>query len=457
MKKIKIAYIGGGSRLWARNIMSDLAIDSDLSGLVSLYDIVPEAAKNNAIIGNKMMELEESNRAFHFEQSDSLEDCLTGADFVFISILPGTFEEMKAYVDIPKKYGIYQPVGDTAGVAGIFRSLILMPMYEEIAKAIEKFSPNAWVINFTNPMSMAVRILYHVFPSIKAFGNCHEVFGTQKLLAQVLKEINGLDVNFRDIDVNPQGINHFTWINQASYQGIDIFPLYKKFVKKYKEKGYFFPDYNKENVFGGTDKVKFNLFDEYDVIAAAGDRHLVEFFPNEKFLDGENPQPKWGFHLTPVDVRIEKMTRDDKDARLIAEGKKTVKITPSNEDAVKQVRAILGLDKFITNVNLPNVGQINNLPLGAIVETNAYFWKDNVQPVFSGNMPMDLVNLTMPHIRTHDLLIRSFSTKNLKFAYEAFVKDITIQKLSADDKLTLFKEIYGATKKYLKYYQDLML
>jgi alpha-galactosidase len=457
MKKIKIAYIGGGSRLWARNIMSDLAIDKDLSGLVSLYDIVPEAARNNSIIGNKMMELEDANHAFKFEQSETLKDCLTDADFVFISILPGTFAEMKAYVDMPKKYGIYQPVGDTAGVSGIFRSLIMMPMYEEIALAIKEFSPDAWVINFTNPMSMAVRILYHVFPEIKAFGNCHEVFGTQKLLAGVLKETKGLDVNFRDIDVNPQGINHFTWINKAAYKDIDVFPLYKEFVKKHKEIGYYFADYNKDNVFGGTDKVKLNLFDEYGVIAAAGDRHLVEFFPNELFLGNYNPQPQWGFKLTPVDLRIARMKKDDEDARLIAGGKKEVKITPSNEDAVKQMRALLGLEKFITNVNLPNIGQIENLPVGAIVETNAYFWKDNVQPVFSGKMPLSLVNLTMPHIRTHDLLIKAFQSKNLKFAYEAFIRDVTIKKLTIEDKTSMFKEIYEATKAYMNYYQDLML
>ena len=216
-------------------------------------------------------------------------------------------------------------------------------------------------------MSMAVKILYHVFPDIKAFGNCHEVFGTQKLLAEVLKETRKLEVNFRDIDVNPQGINHFTWINKAAYKDIDIFPLYKEFVEKYKETGYYFADYNKDNVFGGTDKVKLNLFDEYGIIAAAGDRHLVEFFPNDLFLDGDNPQPKWGFKLTPVDVRIAKMEKDDLDARLIANGQKEVKITPSNEDAVKQVKALLGLEKFITNVNLPNTGQIENLPNGAIV------------------------------------------------------------------------------------------
>ncbi len=230
---IKIAYIGGGSRLWARNIMSDLALEKDLSGEVYLYDIVYEAAKNNAIIGNKMMSLKEAKGTWYFKAVESIDDALLNADFVLISILPGTFDEMAKYVHLTEKYGIRQTVGDTVGPAGIFRGLIMMPMYEVIAKSIEKNCRDAWVINFTNPMTLCVQTLYDVFPKIKAFGNCHEIFFVQKILARALKEKTGIEVAFHEIDINPIGINHFTWINYAAYRNINIMPIYQEFVNKY--------------------------------------------------------------------------------------------------------------------------------------------------------------------------------------------------------------------------------
>ena len=94
---------------------------------------------------------------------------------------------MESDVHAPEEYGIYQSVGDTTGPGGVVRAMRTLPMFEEIAENIKKFSPDAWVINYTNPMTVITRTLYKVFPKIKAFGCCHEVFGTQKLLAYMLK------------------------------------------------------------------------------------------------------------------------------------------------------------------------------------------------------------------------------------------------------------------------------
>ncbi len=453
-EKIRISYIGGGSRLWARKMMSDLALDNDLGGIVSLYDINPEAANTNSIVGNLMMKLPEASGNFTFEPANTLEDSLQNADFVFISILPGTYDEMEKYVHLPEKYGIFQPVGDTAGIGGIFRSLIMMPMFEEIAKAIEKICPNAWVVNFTNPMSMCLKTLYHVFPKIKAFGNCHEVFSTQKLLAKALKAETGIDADFQEMAINPMGINHFTWIDKASYKNIDLFPIYEKYSRQYIDTGILDDDYKERGFpFASSEKVKINLFHEYGVIAAAGDRHLVEFFQNNRFLD-KDPLDKWGFYLTPVSYRKTRMSLDDKDAKDISIGTKEPEISTSGEEGVRQIRALLGLEEFITNVNLPNQGQIKNLPDGAIVETNAYFKKDSIQPVFAGVMPESIKDLTLPHIQTHNLLIKAFVTRNLEYAKEALFNDITVKHLERNILNEIFKEITKEIKTYLAYYED---
>ena len=129
---INIAYIGGGSRGWAWGLMSDLASADDISGTVRLYDIDKKAAEDNKTIGDMYDKVEGKKSHWDYVVSDSLKDALTGADFIVISILPGTFDEMESDVHTPEKYGILQPVGDTVGPGGIVRSLRTIPMFEEI-------------------------------------------------------------------------------------------------------------------------------------------------------------------------------------------------------------------------------------------------------------------------------------------------------------------------------------
>ena len=168
-KELKIAYIGGGSRGWAWGFMTDLATDPDLCGTVRLYDIDREAAERNRIIGGKISAHPKALSRWSYEVSSTLEEALTGVDFVVISILPATFREMQSDVHLPERVGIWQPVGDTVGAGGFMRAMRTIPMFVTIGQAIRDFAPDAWVINYTNPMSLCVRTLYEVFPEIHAF------------------------------------------------------------------------------------------------------------------------------------------------------------------------------------------------------------------------------------------------------------------------------------------------
>ena len=232
-RSVKIAYIGGGSKAWARSFMQDLALAPDLAGEVALYDIDVPAAERNRIIGTKIQEKEAALSDFVYTVSATLEEALEGADFVIISILPGTFTQMHTDVHAPEEYGILQSVGDTVGPGGVFRALRTVPVYEEFADAIRKCCPDAWVLNLTNPMSICVKTLYRCFPQIKAFGCCHEVFHTQDFLCCVLKELTGIKVKREDIYTDASGINHFTWITEARYQDIDLMKLMPEFMERY--------------------------------------------------------------------------------------------------------------------------------------------------------------------------------------------------------------------------------
>ena len=452
IKDVQIAYIGGGSRGWAWGLMSDLAMEENISGTVKLYDINFEAAQQNAIIGNRLRDRDEVAGRWDYEAVKTLKEALTGADFVIISILPGTFLEMKSDVHTPEQYGIYQSVGDTVGPGGLVRALRTIPLFVEIAIQIKEHSPNAWVINYTNPMSLCTRTLYHVFPEIKAFGCCHEVFGTQKLLASMLEDLEGIEkVKRSDIKVNVLGINHFTWIDQASYQNINLLPLYQKFVDKYYETG--FEGKNTGNWlndhFSSAQRVKFDLFKKFGIIAAAGDRHLAEFMPNTWYLHSPEKVREWKFGLTPVDWRMARGKELYEKGQRLANGEENFVLNATGEEGVQMIKAILGLGDIISNVNLPNKGQMAGVPEDAIVETNALFGYNSVQPIVSGELPTPVNNMVLRHIHIQEMTLQAALQCDKQLALRAFRQDPLLSSLTPEEVEALLEQMLFNTKSYL--------
>ena len=452
VEDIKIAYVGGGSQGWAWGLMSDLAVSDDISGDVYLYDINKQAADANEIIGNKMNDIPGCKSHWNYKSVETIGEALTGANFVIISILPGTFDEMDSDVHAPEKYGIYQSVGDTYGPGGTIRALRTLPMYEVIGEAVKEYCPDAWVISYTNPMTLCIKTLYRVFPQIKAFGCCHEVFGTQKLLASCLSDVLGIEKPAREeIKVTVTGVNHFTWLTEAKYKNIDVMPVYEKFIDKYYEGGYHeSKDDNWMNNFWYTaHKVKFDLFRRFGCIAAAGDRHLAEFCPPKWYLASPECATSWYFGLTPVSFRKEKLAgRIERSKRLVS-GEEVFKFEETGEDGVKQIRALLGLEDLVTNVNIPNVGQIPNLPLGAVVETNAVFSADSVAPVFAGDLPESIYPLISKVLGVQETIDKGVAERNLDKVFTAFMQQVD---LPIDQARELYDEMIENTKEYLKDY-----
>lgn len=454
VKKIKIAYVGGGSRGWAWGLMSDLAVCPDMTGDVYLYDIDYQAAKNNEIIGNKYNTAEGTVAHWNYHAVKTIGEALTGADFVVISILPGTFDEMESDVHVPEKYGIYQSVGDTSGPGGIIRALRTLPMMEEIALAIKEYCPHAWVINYTNPMTLCVAQLYKSFPEIKAFGCCHEVFGTQKFLALALKSELGIEnVHHKEIKVNVVGVNHFTWLTAAHYRDIDLLPVYRSYCEKHAKEGNpVLADKNWMNsTFKSAEMVKMDLFLRTGYIAAAGDRHLAEFCPGKWYLESPERVRAMKFGLTTVAWRKNNLQeRLDRSARLIS-GEEPIVLAQTGEEGVLQMRAILGLCDMVTNVNLPNRGQISNLPLGAVVETNAQFTRDRVSPVISGEIPAAVNQLVSKIAFEQQLILEAVEKRDLELAFAAFSADPLVT-CSLSDARKMFDEMIENTKHYLTMY-----
>ncbi len=451
-KKIKICYIGGGSKLWARVFMSDLAVAEDLSGEIALYDIDKPAAERNAKIGAYINRDPATKSKFDYVVYDEIDGALAGADFVVISILPGTFKEMRCDVHTPEKYGIYQSVGDTVGPGGVLRAMRTVPIYEGFAKKIKAICPDAWVINFTNPMTICTKTLYDVFPQIKAFGCCHEVFHTQQFLCRVLEETRGVKAGRTDIYTDACGINHFTWITEARYGETDLLALLPEFMEKHYDEGFY--EYDdpfafKYDPFAYGNKVKMDLYKRYGALAAAGDRHLVEFLNNSWYLKDPEQVAYWKYNLTSVDWREADCKRRIAETVEMAEGRKPFKVEKSAEIAVDLMKAVMGFSTIVSNVNMPNAGQVPQLPPGSVVETNCVFSNGQVKPVVSNPLPTAVAALVYRNCANIDSLYEGIKQRDLNKIFAAFINQPLCSSLGFDEAEKLFKEMCYGTRGYL--------
>jgi galacturan 1,4-alpha-galacturonidase len=448
---LKIAYIGGGSRDWARKLMIDLALCPDLTGQVALYDTDMDSARLNEQLGNWMQEQPGVVSRWKYLAVPTLREALQKADFVIISIQPGTLDMMRDEIALAEEYGLYFPVGDSTGAPGLMRGLRAVSIYRGFAEALATFCPNAWVINYTNPMSICTRTLTRVAPELKVFGCCHEVFSTQRMLAGVASRYLEIETPARnEIQVNVFGINHFTWIDRAFFGGHDLLDLLKYDL----EQPGMLRTYTQDEVegwddpFHSADQVKFNLFLRFGVLAAAGDRHLVEFLPG--FVHSPEILFKWGVARTPVSWRIERWSLAPQLTRDLMNGVVPLVLESTGEEGVGMIKALLGLGDLVTNVNMENKGQIPNMPLHAVVETNAHFSRNNVRPLNAGALPAGLAPLINQHSADQELIIEAALTENTDLAFQAFFNDPT-NHLPIDEAWQLFNRMLQVNREALPF------
>ena len=439
---LKVAYLGGGSRNWARTLMRDLASVPELGGEIRLFDIDFSAAKLNEELGNWLQDQSGVLSKWHYRAVEKIEESLRGADFVFIAIQPGPFELMAHEIAIAEKYGLFFPVGDTTGAPGLMRGLRSVITYSVFAKAIAENCPQAWVINYSNPMTICTRTLTKVAPGLKVFGCCHEVFGTQAILGELAQESQDLEaIPSRDeIRVNVLGINHFTWIDRATWQGVDLLSMLREYIQK---PGVLRP-YTQEEVeaknnwFHDGKQIKFTLFQRYGILAAAGDRHLAEFVPG--FTHSPQELFRWGIIRTPVSWRIETWKQGTQMVEDYLAGRKKFDLGVSGEEAIRQIKALVGLGDFITNVNMENSGQCPDLPMHAVLETNALFSHNWVHPLVAGSLPAGVHSLMARHVANQEMIVEAALTRDKDLAFQAVFNDPTTN-LPIDRAWEMFNEI----------------
>jgi galacturan 1,4-alpha-galacturonidase len=448
--ELRIAYIGGGSRDWARKLMFDLARCPDLSGRMVLHDIDRDSAQLNEQLGNWLQNQPGVVSRWKYETASNLEEALRDADFVVISIQPGKLELMGEEIALAEENGMFFPVGDTTGAPGLNRGLRSAAIFAGFARTIESICPKAWIINYTNPMSICTRALAKVAPALNVFGCCHEVFNTQKMLAGLVGRYWGIDPapDRAEMHCNVIGINHFTWIDRCDYRGRDVLELVRRHIgepgtvrafSRAEVEGF-------HDWFHSTDQVKYALLPRFGILAAAGDRHLVEFLPG--FTSSIEGLFRWGIIRTPVSYRIERWRSAPQKTRDLISGRTPLEVKGSGEEGVQQIKAIAGLGELISNVNLPNRGQIANLPLGAVVETNAHFGRDEVRPLAAGSLPPGLAPIIARHAANQELIIDAALNHEPELAFQAMYLD-PANRLDVDDTWKMFHRLAAINRDFL--------
>lgn len=441
---IKIAFIGGGSRLWAPQLMTDLALSLELAGEIALYDIDHEAARKNVALGQGIFGHRDARSTFAAAAANTLGDALHGADFVVCSIEPGPTRLRYADLEIPRSYGILQTVGDTAGPGGILRSLRAVPIFEGFAHEIAAACPRAWVINYTNPMAVCVAALHAAEPLLKVFGCCHEVYGTQQRLADLAARWFDVPAPPRkEIELEIAGVNHFTFASSARWRGNDLMPRLLDMV----EDPALFADRteqalrrkSEEKWFDSDGIIAYDFLRSFGVMGAAGDRHLAEFVP--WYLGSEEVLHRWGVILTPYEWRVRRMKESaafDPRAPLVQSG----------EEGVGQMKALLGLGPLRTNVNAPNSGQMPGFPHGAVAETYAVLDEDRLAPLPSPRLPDAIESLVSRASMIQRMTLAAARERKPQAAFPALLAD-PLLRAPTDQARRMFDEMLDYVKEYL--------
>lgn len=414
----KITFIGGGSYQWVPVLFRDIAVHPHLQNTrFVLHDI--DLHRNAELAGVCRVLARKLNSHVRIETEESPDRALDGADAVILCISTGGLDAMEHDIAIPKKYGIFQPVGDSTGPGGISRTLRNIPVVVDLARKMEELCPDAWLLNLTNPMNQIVRAI-HLTTRIKVVGLCHEF----KSFMGTLQALLGLDDWRREVSATIAGINHFAWITELKINGQDGFPMLREVLKM--------PEAQQRSGNGNhvnpshslsSNQVKTMLFENYGAIPYPGDRHLVEFF--SYFL---SPQTRYGadfgVSLTSIDDRKTKWLRWYKERITEWISEKPVPAEPSEESLAPILAALIGDGPAtVQPATLPNLGQVQNLPLHSSVETLATFAQGNYFAHASGQLDAPILAHVHKHCLIQDLSVDAALEGSYRKALQAMLAD----------------------------------
>lgn len=431
----KIAFIGAGSFGFTRSLVRDILSFPALSdATLALMDIDDERLSNIELAVNKIVK--KGNYPAKVIATKNRAQALEGADGVVCTILSGGVNVWRYDVEIPKKYGVDINVGDTRGPAGIFRALRTIPDMLDICRDIEKYCPNAILLNYTNPMAMLCRAMQGE-TKVQLTGLCHSVQGTAKMLA------GWIGAPYEEITYLCAGINHQAWYLNFKWNGKDAYPLIKEAVAK--------PEiYNVEQV---RNEMYLNL-DYYVTESSGHNSEYVAWFRKrpdliEKYCThgtGWNPG-KYAYILDHYLDR-EKNWKDDIKKWLDSD---EIDLARGHEYAASIFNATIGDGTmFEFNGNVRNFGLIDNLMEGCCVEVPIIASKRGLDPIHVGTLPPQLAILNNLSAGCEELAVEAAISGDPRKVFHAICYDpLTSSVLSLEEIKAMVDEMFEKNKPWL--------
>lgn len=430
----KITFMGAGSTVFAKNVLGDCMMtpalrDSD----IALFDIDPQRLKDSENMLNNI----NKNNGGHARVTayTDRKKALEGADYVVNAIQVGGYEPCTVTdFEIPKKYGLRQTIADTLGIGGIFRALRTIPVMFDFAKDIEEVCPDAWFLNYTNPMAMLTGAMLRG-TGVKTVGLCHSVQGcTEGLMKSLGMEYDEM------IQWKIAGINHMAWLLEVTKDGKDLYPEIKRL--------------SRENGAPEWDRVRHEIMHTFGYYVTESSEHNSEYMPY--FIKSRYPEliEKYNIPLDEYPRRCVSQIEDWKKMRDDLVNNQDLKHERTHEYASYIMEAMETNKPYKIGGNVLNTGLITNLPKEACVEVPCLVDASGVIPCYVGDLPEQCAALNRTNINVQLLTIQAALTLKKEYIYHAALLDPhTAAELSIDDIKSLCDDLIEAHGNWLPMYR----
>ena len=433
---MKVTFMGAGSTVFSKNVLGDTMLcDAFHDMKIALYDIDAERLEESYVLISKMNECINEGRATveKYLGVEQRKDALRGADFIVNAIQVGLYDPCTIIdFEIPKKYGLRQTIGDTLGIGGIFRALRTIHVLKDFAKDIEEVCPNAYFLNYTNPMAMLTGYMLR-YTKVKTVGLCHSV---QCCSDGLLKGL-GMDDKLEGRHEKIAGINHMGWLLEiADKDGNDLYPEIKR---RAKEK-------NATEKHG--DMVRYDYIEKLGYYCTESSEHNAEYNPFYIKAGRDDLIERFNIPLDEYPRRcVNQIAGWQKQYEEIMSGGK-IEHTRSKEYASHIMEAIYTNKPFKIGGNVLNRGVISNLPYDACVEVPCLVDGEGIHPTYVGALPTQLAAMNSSNIYAQMLTIEAAHEKSKEKLYQAAMMDPhTGAQLSTDEIVALCDELFEAHEK----------
>jgi alpha-galactosidase len=427
-KRVKIAFIGGGSQTWGPLLIRDIIFNKGLQRAdldIVLLDTHRPRVRAIRRLFQVQLDRWKVNRV-RISATQDEKRALRGADFVLIAISTGGLDAMQHDLAVPERYGIYHTVGDSVGPAGWARALRNIPIFQSYAQQIKQLAPGAYVLNYTNPMGALTKVLSDELGPTRVVGLCHGVFESLEMLQDLfgLEDESALAVNFG-------GLNHFFWILGFTVNGKDGYQLLRRKLRGRTLIQLLDRMSTDAHGWSSRGRLASELFQHYGYLTYIADRHTCEFFAC--YITSAEMMARFKLGRTSVEDRSSRYARAAQTIQDWMEGRRKLDVTPSRETAADIMAAIAFDHGFTDVVNMVNFGQIANLPLGAVVETMGYVDAGGARPLTVGPVPEQIRALCAPHAEVQLRTVNAGLSGNLDEALMGLLADPVCACLPASD------------------------